>query len=359
MSTPYSPQNVVLQTGNSQNLVSWDLTVGATSYVVNRSTDGVTFTTVGLPTTNGYLDTAVVIGTNYFYTVAAVNGANTSPFATSYPTSITPCAPGQMNLGYIRYLSKLRADKLPGFYLTLDEWNSNINLSIGTLGDILTTHFGDNYFFAPQLVFQATGLQFYPVPDGTNYPVNGTPSPALYKLLGMDVLLPGGQTTGPNQTWTAMPRFNDCDRDKYNWPGGGSAFFINYAILPAYQLMGQFIEIIPQISGQSFRMRYVPITKQLLLDTDMLPFSFSGWVEYVILDAAKKAYLKQRNAEQVALLDESIAVQVQRIETAANNRDMGQPRTTSRVRARMGDPGFGGMGNGGFGGSGGFGGFGF
>src|ERR1700677_805552 len=123
------PTQVVLQSGNGQNLLTWNIVAGATSYYVQRSTDGVTFAQIANPTTNYYKDAAVVIGTNYFYSVGSVTPAGTSGYAASNPTSITPCAPGQINLGYLRYEAKLRADMLKSNFVTQDEWNLMLNQS--------------------------------------------------------------------------------------------------------------------------------------------------------------------------------------------------------------------------------------
>jgi hypothetical protein len=80
-----SPQNIILQSGNGQNLLTWNIVSGASSYSVQRSTDGVNFTTVGTSLTNSYVDSSVVIGTNYFYLVASVNISGTSSYSTPFP----------------------------------------------------------------------------------------------------------------------------------------------------------------------------------------------------------------------------------------------------------------------------------
>jgi hypothetical protein len=60
------PQQVILQTGNGVNLLSWNIVSGATGYSVQRSTDGVNFTVLATPSTNYYEDSAVTIGTAYY-----------------------------------------------------------------------------------------------------------------------------------------------------------------------------------------------------------------------------------------------------------------------------------------------------
>ena len=87
MPTPSAPSNVILQTGNGQNLVSWNLSIGATSYSIQRSVDGISFVSVGTATTNTYLDTSVVVGTSYWYQVASVGVGGTSAYTACYPAS--------------------------------------------------------------------------------------------------------------------------------------------------------------------------------------------------------------------------------------------------------------------------------
>lgn len=357
MSAPYQPQNVVLQTGNGQNFLLWDIVVGATSYSVQRSTDGINFSSPATATTNNYLDTTVLVGINYFYQVASVNSGGTSSYSASYPASIVPCLPGQINLGYLRYASQLRTDKLNSLYLTTDEWNFNINQSADELYDILITKFGDNYFFAPQLIIPLTGQSSYPIPDGSNYPINGVNSPACHKLCGLDYNF-NGATAGANAGWVPMSRFNWSDRDKFTifpgFPGNGS---FNNTFQMSYREMGQTIQVIPPNTNALIRLNYVPIRYLMLQDTDMMAFSFSGWSEYVINDAAKKGMIKEESLEKWNALDAANEKIRLRIETTASNRDVDQPNTVSNVRNTMGDPGFGGWGDGFGGGFGGFGGF--
>lgn len=346
---PGIPQNVILQTGNGKNLVSWDNIVGATSYSIQRSTDGVTFSVVGTSATNGYVDTAVTIGVAYFYSVAAVNASGTSSYGASYPVSITPCLPGQINLGYLRYMAQLKADKLNSQYLTTDEWNWNINQSATELYDLLVDKYGEDYFFAPPLLISLTGAQYYPLPDGSNYPVSSVPSPACYKLNGIDCNV-SGAAPGPNAGWTPLARANWSDRDRYtSWPGQAGA--LNNVYQMSYRVMGNNLFLFPQNQNMLIQLWYVPLLTQMLLDTDMLPFSISGWSEFVIVDAAMKAMQKEESLEKWSSLAQTKGGLIERIEVTAANRDVGQPNSISNVRSTMGDPGFSGWGNG-FGGGG-------
>lgn len=350
MPAPAAPNTPVLQTGNGQNLISWDLVSGATSYLVQRSLDGVTFNPLSSPAPNYYVDAAVSVGTTYFYQVAAHNASGDSVYTASYPANITPCLPGQINLGYLRYMSQLRADKLHSQYLTEDEWNWNINQSMYELRDILVTKFGDDYFLAPPLLIPLTGLDFYPLPNGSNY----SSAPAIFKLTGIDSNIGGGVNTS-NAGWIPISRSNWSDRDKYTtFPGQAGA--LNNIYQMSYRMMGDNLWIFPANENMTIRLLYIAVMNQLLLDTDMLAFSLSGWSEYIINDAAMKAMVKEESFEKWQALDAANNRIRERIETTAANRDVGQPNTVSNVRATMGDPGFsnwgGGYGGGGFGGGG-------
>jgi hypothetical protein len=343
------PQQIVLQTGNGQNLLSWNIVGGATGYSVKRSLDGVTFTILASPAVNFYVDAAVVIGTTYYYQVASIGVAGTSGYSPSQPNSIVPCAPGQINLGYLRYESKLRADMLRSNFLTTDEWNILINQSALELYDILVAKFGEDYFLAPLQVFSTSGVQFYPLPDGTNFKnTDGMPDPsgkpalACYKVYGVD-LNSYGTNVGSATGWVSMSRFNIADRNKYNLFLGASSNNVagQYAQFQ-YREMGTNLEIIPINSGQYLRLWYVPLNPQLLLDTDMLPFSYSGWHEYVVVDSAAKALNKQQLFDQAQSLENRLVVLRERIEVTAANRDVGQPNTTTNSRSMLGDPNFGG-----------------
>ena len=357
MSLSAIPQQVVLQTGNGLNFLTWNIVAGATSYSVQRSLDGVTWATVGTALTNAYLDTTVIVGTIYFYQVASVTSVGTSGYVPSSPASITPCAPGQINLGYLRYQAKLRGDLLKSNFVTADEWNIMINQSCMELFDILVSKFGEDYFLAPPLVIQSAGLSSMPLPNGTNYlQTNGQPDPAgtpaqaCYKVYGMDLNSYGAQLTNA-QGWRSMSRFNWADRNKNNFLLGASSTAVSGQYCQfQYREMGTNLYILPINSGQWFRLWYVPLNAQLLQDTDMMPFSYSGWHEYVVVDCAAKALEKEQLFDQSQTLMNRKAMLLDRIETTAANRDVGQPNTATNSRTQLGDPNFGGGMNNGWGG---------
>lgn len=340
------PQQIILTTGNGQNYLSWAEVPGATNYIVQRSTTGLldSFSTLASPVVNKYLDTSAVVETQYWYQVASVVGSTTSGYngmgSNNLPLTITACLPGQINLGYLRYMSKLRADLLRSNFLTEDEWNFNINQSANRLYDLLISKFGEKYFLADPLTFSTTGASVYPLPNGSNY--DG--APALYKLAGVDAGI-----NATNNQWFTLPKFNWIDRNRYATLQLAGIVQSIYGL--AYCDFGNNLYFIPTpTTAQTIQLWYIPVLTQMLQDTDMMPFSISGWSELVIVDAGIKALIKEESYDQAqALINERTGL-LERIETTAANRDVGQPNTVSNTRSRCGDQNFGSFG--GFGSSG-------
>lgn len=341
MAIPSVPSNYNLQTGNQKAFLSWDITPTATSYSVQRSTDGVTFSVLATPAINNYLDTTVVIGTQYYYQVAATNGSGTSAYTTAQ--SIVPTPIGEMSLGELRLKAQQRADRVNSQFVTLTEWDSYINQSMYELYDLLVTVYEDLFMAAP-IQWPITGGQAqYPLPDGTLTFINGTTNstfvaPAFYKLLGMDLAL-----NTSNNAFVTVNRFNFIDRNNYVYPNSNSTIYGVFNL--QYRVMGTNIQFIPTpTNGQVIQMWYIPRLPVLLKDTDITTIGFSGWLEYVIIRAAILALLKEES--DVTMLAQSLGDLKGRIQSTAQSRDVGLPDTISNVRQ-----------NGNWGGSGSFGGF--
>jgi fibronectin type 3 domain-containing protein len=76
---PASPTALTASPGNSVVTLSWTGSSGATGYRVKRSTiNGGPYTQIATPTSTSYSDTAVTIGTPYYYVVSATNSAGES-----------------------------------------------------------------------------------------------------------------------------------------------------------------------------------------------------------------------------------------------------------------------------------------
>lgn len=390
MATPGIPQNFFVQTGNGTNLVSWNLTAGALTYVVQRSLDQVTYATIATVSSTQYLDTAVTLGTSYSYQVAAKGansglasavGANTvtvpiaagfsfsgsfkdgvasytytsniagvltgvspnpsgiiingdtlvqatqSPFTT--PQAVVPTTTGEMSLGAIRLAAQQRADRVDSQFVTLPEWNFFINQAMFELYDLLITVYED-YYIAPPASFSSDGSTFlYPLPDGLRTFNNQAGQPFVpapfYKLSGVDLAL-----NNANNAYVTVNKFNFIDRNRFVYPNTASTIYGVFNL--QYRLVGlNQIELIPTPSaGQVIRLWYIPRMQQLLLDTDVTVQGISGYLQYVIVRAAKYALDKEESPTDA--LDQELLFLKKRIEESASNRDAGQADTISDVR---------------------------
>jgi fibronectin type 3 domain-containing protein len=89
---PPAPAGLAATAGNARVSLVWNVSAGATSYDVKRSTtSGGPYTTISSPMVTSFTDMAVMNGTKYFYVVSAVDSAGES--ANSTQVSATPAAP--------------------------------------------------------------------------------------------------------------------------------------------------------------------------------------------------------------------------------------------------------------------------
>jgi len=340
MAIPYQPQGLDAQQSDGNILLTWQGSLGATSYQVQRSTDGVNFSnlaTTGVVTQ--YIDALPGIGIMYYYQVAAVNGSGTSPYSSVVQMVAAP--PSEMSLYELRLRSQQTADRVASDFVTTSEWNAFLRLACYELYDLLIDSYED--LFSDQYVFINTNgtVQNYPLPDGvTNYiggtypNSSGSPAKAFYKLVGMDL----GINTS-NNAWVTLLKYDFIERNRYVYPNSTSTIYGVYNM--RYRLMGKNVNIIPTPAGnQQIRMWYIPRLPGLLADTDITTIGFSGWLRYVIVRAAKYALDKEEGSD-TSKLDAEILYLKQRIEEASQNRDAGVADTISATRA---DPVYGGNG---------------
>lgn len=308
MAVPAIPQSFSVQVGNGDVLSSWSLSSGATSYSLQRSTDGVTYSTLASPATNLYLDTTATIGTLYYYQVASVNTDGTSGYTS--PQQAIPTNTGDMSLAQVRLIAKQRADMVNSQFVTDSEWNMYINQAYFELYDLLVTEYED-YFMKAPLQITTDGSQQVTLPTD------------FYKLLGVDLGLANNTTA-----WITLKKFDFIERNRYVYPQINSTFFGCFNL--QYRLMGNSLFFIPTPSaGQFMRIWYIPKLTQLLQDTDILT-GVSGWSDYVIVDAAIRAKEKQEDDCSVLMMQKQGLMK--RIEDSAMNRDAGQPDTISSTR---------------------------
>lgn len=318
MSIPGIPTSFVLQQGNRQVFLNWALVSGATSYQVQRSTNGVTYSIIDSPTVNNFLDDTVSVQTLYYYKVASTNSDGTSSYTSAL--QIIPTLTGELSLGELRLRAQQRADRVNSNFVSTAEWNFYINQSYYELYDLLITVYED-YYVAPKLTFQTDGTSSrYDLPNGANYDT----APALYKLYGVDFGLNGAN---PDAFYT-LKKFNFIQRNRYVFPQVTSSLLGVYN--PQYRLIGNTIMFIPLPSGgQTVGLWYFPRLTTLLQDTDVMD-GISGWTQYPIIRAAKYALDKEES--DTSKLDAEILFLKQRIEETATNRDAGSPDTISDAR---------------------------
>jgi len=258
-----------------------------------------------------------------------VNGSGTSPYTQAQALVPTPTA--EMSLGEIRTRAQQRADRLNSEFVTKPEWNFFINQAMFELYDLLVTQYED-YFIAPPTTFQVAGNQFlYPLPDGVTAFIDQNNQsfvpPPFLKLVGVDLAL----NTSANG-YVTVNKFNFADRNKFVYPNSASTIYGVFNL--QYRLMGDKIEFIPTPSaGQKIRLWYIPRLNELLADNDLTTIGFSGWLQYVIVRAAKYALDKEES--DTSKLDEELAFLIKRIEASSMNRDAGNPDKISDVRTAM------------------------
>ena len=327
MAIPGIPTNFTVTQGNGQVYLQWNNVAGATSYSVQRSSDGVNFSALASSSLNNYLDTSVIVGSPYYYQVAAVQGSDVSAYTTSQ--LIVPTIGGEMSLQELGIQCRNRADRLNSDFVSLSELNSYINQSQYELYDILIDAYED-YYKAPNAIFYSVGgnQQIYPMPNGIipflNDQKNNFIPPPVYKLLGLDM----GLNTS-NNGWVTVDKYNFIDRNRFFYPNTASTIYGVFNV--QYRWMGNNLELIPVPSqGQPFRIQYIPRLPVLLQPTDLTSTSISGWLEYVITDVAIKILQKEESDVSV-LMAQKMALK-QRIQEAASNRDAGRPDSISDVR---------------------------
>lgn len=116
---PAAPANAAAMCGNQKITLSWSAVTGAVTYNVNRSsTAGGTSALVGSTADVTFADLTGVVGTQYFYTITAVNAAGTS--VASSQVSETVC--------------RLMGGALQAKVLTFTSANATVSTFAGTSG---------------------------------------------------------------------------------------------------------------------------------------------------------------------------------------------------------------------------------
>lgn len=221
-------------------------------------------------------------------------------------------ADGVVTLGTIRTELRQRIDRVNSQFFLDEELNSYISNSYKELYDILVQKFGDDYFVATPHTFTTDGTsETYDLPDD------------FYKLLGVDVQFNGASS---GNGWVTLKQFMFGERNSYTLPNYQSFYGITNL---RYRLRDDTLWLIPTpASGQLVRAFYIPRPAELTVDADTVD-GVSGWEEYIICDAAIKCMVKEES-DPSAFAAQKMAM-LQRIESAAENRNAGAPQVVTDI----------------------------
>lgn len=330
MAIPFQPQNLTAEQADGNILLTWTGSLGATGYLVTRSTDGVNYASVAtLGLVSSYVDSYPGVGTQYFYKVAATNSDGASPY--SNPAGMVAAPPGEMSLYELRLRSQQTADRVNSNFVTTSEWNAFLRLALYELYDLQIGVYEDYGVLDPVLINTTGSIANYVLPNGINYRggvfggSSGTPAAALYKILGVDLAV-----NTSNNAWVTINKYNFIDRNNYVYPNSTSTIYGVFNM--RYRQVGKNLNMIPTPAGnQQLRLWYAPILPALLADTDVTTIGYNGYLRYAIVRAAKYALDKEQDMDTSKLAEELLFLKT-RIEQMASNRDEGQPDTISATR---------------------------
>lgn len=202
-----------------------------------------------------------------------------------------------VTLSSLKTQVRQRADMVSSQFISDSELLSFINTSIAELYDLLVQKFGNDYFLL------STSFNLVPNTDIYALPVT------FYKLIGVDLQLQNGE-------YSTLKRFEFSERNQYTTALYRGVFGAAYL---RYKIQGNDIRFVPMpTSGDQIRIWYAPLPTYLVNDSDTFD-GYSGWEEYVIVDAAIKC-LEKEESNTAALMNRK-AYLIKRIEEAAGNRD--------------------------------------
>jgi len=232
-----------------------------------------------------------------------------------------------------------RCDRVNATTITTPEWYSMVNRSAQELYGLLTSTYQDynikRYSFSLQgganqnilLVGPRTQVPDFFQPRGLWYQVNGGPPIRWKTLLRLNAFVERNQRIGPivSLLYGSVP---DC-----------------------WDLMGNQIEVLPDVSsGGNYLLTYVPTMPQLTQpdhDIDSFWLGVNGWDEYVIIDVARKACIKEESLDTAMLLRQDLQAMRERILREAQPRDDSGPGKIADVKGVRAQDGYEGGGWGG------------
>lgn len=223
---------------------------------------------------------------------------------------------GVVTLGELRTQLLQRIDRVGSTFYTDAELNSYISSSYKELYDILIQKYGDDYYMTTPYQFTTDGTS-----DTYDLPAD------FYKCHGLDLCLNGSGNDG----WVTLRPFMKAERNRYAVPNFQSFYGITNL---RYRIMADKVWFTPRaMTGQVLRLWYSPRPAELTTDVDTVD-GVSGWEEYIVVDSAIKALAKEES--DVSVFAAQKQAMLQRIESAAENRNAAEPQTVSDSQSNWG-----------------------
>lgn len=229
----------------------------------------------------------------------------------SNPTPPPTSAATSLSLAQLILAVRQRADMEHSTFVADTELTSYINQSLFELYDLLVEKYGADYYTDSSTI----------TTDGTNerFAMPAT----LYKLMGVDLLISGGNS------YITLKPFMMSERNRFTFANTQATFGTLSNL--RYRMSGGYLWLTPKpAAGQTLRIWFVPRMAPLADPSDEFD-GFSGWTEYVIVDAAIKCLQKEES--DCGLLMAQKEGLIKRIEVAAADRDVGSPKRVADTQS--------------------------
>lgn len=200
--------------------------------------------------------------------------------------------------------SKDRADMVGSSFISDSQWEKYINKSKDVLYNKLVSAYGNDYYTKDADITMISGQGSYDLPSD------------FFKLTSVEIDIGGAE-------YIPLKRFDMRNRSR------GYFNFNRYHNTYRYRLLADKIHFTPQPSnGTTIKIWYVPLATNLASPADTLK-GYSGWEEYIILDAAIKAMRKEES--DTADLERDRAVFDDQLKEIRHNRDAANPKKVKDV----------------------------
>ena len=214
------------------------------------------------------------------------------------------------SLATLRLEAQQRCDQENTSFIGDEEWNRMINRSADKLHNEIVQIYGADYFIATQVIDVISGTNEYPLPSD------------FYKLIGVDTNLYAG-----NDRKRVMYRYSWSDRNIFD------NIFVDLYTDDRYRLVGGNLVIRGEPHVQTVTLTYAPVHVNMSDDTDVFE-GISGYDDFIVVDCARKAALKEESFELAASLAQELGSILEMIRVGCRNRDADMPFKIQRRRNR-------------------------